>query len=368
LPPHLRTRIEIVGRDAKSIGAGRDLDQLRQQLREQPERAAPAPEPAAWRQAAQRWERYGVTGWTFGALPERITVTAGPGLPLYGWPGLEFLEGTVNVRLFRSQDDARHAGLAGLQRLVELAILKDLAWLEKDLRALDRLEPLYASLGDIGEFRESALEHLKRHLLPAEPLAALDEPHFQAAVETARQRIPGLGQQLVDRLGIILQLRHQVQSRLGLAAASAAAPTPARKLTDLRHLGRAAATAPAAHPLAAELVALVPPRFPERVAFDRLPHLPRYLKALLTRLERGALNPVKDQERARQIAPYVEALRKLEAEPKRSAEARRAVEEFRWMIEEFKVSLFAQELGTAVPVSAKRLDQQLERARMAISS
>jgi len=99
----------------------------------------------------------------------------------------------------------------------------------------------------------------------------------------------------------------------------------------------------------------LPPRFPERIAFDRLSHLPRYVKALLMRIE----------ERARQIAPYVEALKKLEAQAPRSAEARRAVEEFRWMIEEFKVSLFAQELGTAVPVSSKRLDQQLELARRA---
>jgi ATP-dependent helicase HrpA len=88
------------------------------------------------------------------------------------------------------------------------------------------------------------------------------------------------------------------------------------------------------------------------------------LKALLTRIDRAALNPAKDQERARQIAPYVTALTQLEAQPPRTAEARREREEFRWMIEEFKVSLFAQELGTAVPVSAKRLDEKWERVRI----
>jgi ATP-dependent helicase HrpA len=87
------------------------------------------------------------------------------------------------------------------------------------------------------------------------------------------------------------------------------------------------------------------------------------LKALLVRSERAALNPVKDQERVRQVAPYVEALRKLRAEPPRTLAARREIETFRWMIEEFKVSVFAQELGTAMPVSAKRLDQQLELTR-----
>ena len=90
-----------------------------------------------------------------------------------------------------------------------------------------------------------------------------------------------------------------------------------------------------------------------------------YLKAMLTRLERAAQNPIKDQERARQLAPYQNAWKQLQAAPPSSIEARQAMEEFRWMIEEFKVSLFAQELGTASPVSAKRLDEKLARIRQA---
>jgi ATP-dependent helicase HrpA len=101
-------------------------------------------------------------------------------------------------------------------------------------------------------------------------------------------------------------------------------------------------------------------RFLERIAYDRLTHLPRYLKALLIRAERAALNPAKDQNRLRQLAPYQAALKKLQAQPGRSPEAQRQIAAFRWMIEEFKVSLFAQELGTAMPVSPKRLDQQLK--------
>ena len=75
------------------------------------------------------------------------------------------------------------------------------------------------------------------------------------------------------------------------------------------------------------------------------------------------MNPVKDQERARQLAPYQSAWKQLQSTPPRSAEAGQAMPEFRWMIEEFKVSLFAQELGTAQPVSAKRLDEKLALIR-----
>ena len=107
----------------------------------------------------------------------------------------------------------------------------------------------------------------------------------------------------------------------------------------------------------------MPARFLERIAYDRLTHLSRYLKALLIRSERAALNPAKNQERIRQLAPYQEVLNQLQAQPARSPAAQRQIEAFRWMIEEFKISLFAQEVGTAMPVSPKRLDQQLEIAQ-----
>jgi ATP-dependent helicase HrpA len=317
----------------------------------------PKVESTDWLRATQQWERFGVREWTFGDLPERITVSEGPGLPLYAWPGIEFVEGVVNVRLFRNPDQARAASLAGVQRLVELAIQKDLAWLEKDLRALSRFDALYAPLGGSDELRETALEHLKRYLLPSEPLPALTRTAFDAALAEARQRLPGLSSQFIDRLGPLLQLRQQVQQRIGVAATPVVSRN--RSLTSLSQLG-APSVARTSHPLASELANLMPARFLDHIEFDRLPHLMRYLKALLIRSERAALNPAKDQERVRQIAPYQEALKKLQTQPSRSQAARREIETFRWMIEEFKVSLFAQELGTAVPVSAKRLDQQLQ--------
>jgi ATP-dependent helicase HrpA len=358
LPAHLQPRIEIFGNDSKTLGAGRNLEQLRRAFEQA--KVEPAKDPPAWQSAAEKWERFGVTGWTFGDLPERITVSEGPGLPLYAWPGLQLEDGNVNLRLFRSEDTCREASRIGVQRLVELAIQKDLGWMEKDLGALNRFEALYAPLGSIDELRETALKHLKRWILPAEALPVLAEVQFRAAVNEARQRIPGLAQQLIDRVGALLQLRQQVQQRVGSTAAPVPPPQRAKTLSDLTQIGPAA-TARRANPLAAELAALVPPRFLERIPFDRLPHLPRYLKALLIRAERAALNPLKDQERARQVAPYEEALRKLSADATRSVEARGELENFRWMIEEFKVSLFAQELGTAAPVSAKRLDEQLKR-------
>ena len=363
LPAHLRPRIEILDNQRKSLAAGRDLAQLQQRLKETKVQPAAASDSADWTRAARQWERFGLADWTFGDLPERVTVSEGPGLPVYAWPSLEFAEGSVNVRLFRNRDLARAALLPAAQRLVEFAIQKDLAWLEKDLRALGRFDSLYSTVGDSAELRETSLEHLKRHLLPAEPWAELTRANFEKAVAEARQRVPGLAPQFMDRLGLILQLRQQVQQRIGAAAISA--PPRSRSLSSFSQLGSPVVTHPI-HPLADELASLVPSRFLERVAYDRLPHLPRYLKALLIRAERAALNPAKNHERLRQLSPYLDALKKLQAQLPASVEARRQIEVFRWMIEEFKVSLFAQELGTAIPVSPKRLNEQLELLRSTV--
>ena len=408
VPAHLRPRVEVLGHNQKPVAAGRDLEKLRAHLKDV-KAAASTGGSAEWRRAAAQWERTAITSWTIGDVPERIVVSGNEGrdgalrrspspsaasgdgrfpadsnpttsLPppaslqagtsqrnvpatetVYAWPGLALEDQHVSLRLFRSLDLARTASVGGVGRLIELALQKDLAWLQKDLRSLTQLKDLYGPIGPTDELLDSAAEHVKRHILPAESLASLTSVAFEAAVVQARGRLAGLVPKLSDQLRAILQLRQQIAVKLGnTAPAGASRP---QTLTDLSQLGQSNATGKV-QPLAAELDSLLPARFLEQIAFERLPQLPRYLKALLTRLERAKLNPVKDQERARQLAPYADAVKKLQATPPKSAVGRRQVDEFRWLVEEFKVSLFAQELGTAVPVSAKRLDQQLEQLKL----
>jgi ATP-dependent helicase HrpA len=361
LPAHLRPRIEIVGHDRKPLSAGRDLDALRRQL-DQP-KATPIGETPAWSRAAAQYERAALTGWTFGDLPERITVSEGNDLPIYAWPGLRVEDGHVCVRLFSSAEAGRRVSLAGLQCLVEAALQRDLGWVQKDLRGLARFEPVLAGFTTNEELQASAFENLKRHILPTELLPALSHAHFNVAVEACRRRINGAAQQLIDRLTAILPLRAEVARR----CPSPSKPAAPQKLTSFGQIGTATSAPPVPTrgyaTIAADLAALMPKNFLEMISLDQLVHLPRYLKAMLTRFERAAQNPLKDQERGRQLAPYVEALRAVQPGPNTSPEARAKVEEFRWMIEEFKVSLFAQELGTAVPISPKRLDEFLGNLR-----
>jgi ATP-dependent helicase HrpA len=111
-----------------------------------------------------------------------------------------------------------------------------------------------------------------------------------------------------------------------------------------------------------ELDTLLPKDFLHRYSEERLVHIPRYLKAMQVRAERGAHDPAKDRNKAAQVAPFVDALRKMRdgMSPHATSERREAMEELYWLIEEFKVSLFAQELKTPLPVSAKRIEKRIK--------
>jgi ATP-dependent helicase HrpA len=137
-------------------------------------------------------------------------------------------------------------------------------------------------------------------------------------------------------------------------------------LSDLRHLGTPTPAAPAARPsspIGQELGRLLPPDFLDRTRYEQLAQIPRYLKALQIRAERAAHNPIKDQEKARLLAPYQAALDELSTKVGADPEKREPVQGFRVMVEEYKISLFAQEMGTAFPISPKRLDEALASAR-----
>ena len=355
IPAHLRPRIEVLGNDQKILGTSRDLGVLRQKLEQV--QAKPAPDDSAWSHAAKQWERAEITTWNFGTLPARITVSEAGPVPTYAWPGLPVENEDVSLRLFRTEELARLATLGGIQKLVERALAKDFAWLHRDLRELKQFDALAANFCPLAELQATAFENLKRHVLPGEVFSTLNEENFLAAVQQTRLLIPGLALKLVDQVGVILRTRNEILSRGGIQPLSSNAKT----LSDLSQLNLApCATAKPTEIWVEELDALLPRNFLAVIPWARLAHVPRYLKALVTRRERAKLNPLKDKERSQIIAPYLAKLKSLQDNPPKFNEAMVRVEEFRWLVEEYKVSLFAQELGTAVPVSPKRLDQLLQ--------
>lgn len=361
VPKHLRPRIEVIGRKRQALKVGRDLNQLREPVGDKASRpVAHAEEPPEWRSAAARWEKFDLRDWTVGDPPERIIVRDDPDLPLYGWPGFEQVEGCVNFRLFPTPEEASRNSSPAIGKLIELALHKDLGWLEKDLRSLHSVRDLYAPLGSIDELQQSAFRHALKIILPAEPLARLEESAFRLAVEQSRAKAPGLAQRIVDQIKAALEARQRLVRSLGVITSK---KTAKRTLTDLSQLDALNAPVENEHRFAAELREILPSHFPEFTDPEHLSHLPRYLRALEIRGERARLNPGKDDERAALLMPYQKQLLKLLADGSLPREAAPSVQEFRWMVQEYRVSVFAQELGTAVKVSPKRLDAQLEVIR-----
>jgi len=326
VPIHLQPRVEVIAQGNKSVMAGRDVDSIRAAVKKQERRSD------AWEQTVKRYERYAVAGWTFGDLPESIVIEEINGVPVLGYPGLALREGEVDVRLFRHADEALKSSPPAMRKLAEAALSRDIAWLHNELKTLDvksKAAPMktMSSLVALGQRPASApddgrakaaLEHILAHALRLEPLLPLTEKRFQTLCETTHRELPALAHRVRTLLAQVLETRDKI-------AASG------KRYPGMEH----------------DLARLVPADLLTRTPHAQLLHLPRYLKAVQVRAERAILTPAKDAQRAELIADF-------NGWEKEVSEANH--EAFRWLLEEYRVSVFAQELGTAQPVSVKRLE------------
>ena len=331
LPPHLRPRVEIIDHQHKTVASGRDLEAIQAHVQTR------SGHSKAWDLLAKKWERPAISSWSFGDLPDSIFVEDVAGSPLLAYPGLELQDGEVNLRLFKKMTDAEAASKNGVRRLAELVLARDLAWLGKELRALteikpapgkkpvhfrDALEKLNSSapaknVGESEVLQQAAYQHIIGHAFELDPVFPLTEARFKTMTESARRELPMLTRRVCDFVKQGFALRQKILD------------------SPNRYAG-----------LEEDLQRLLPPDFLAHCSHLRLPHLQRYLKAIQTRAERAVLNPARDAEKQKQLAPFAGWKQKVPAQQR---------EAFRWMLEEFRVSIFAQELGTSEPVSAQRL-------------
>ena len=237
----------------------------------------------------------------------------------------------MSLRLYKSRAEAEAGSREGFLGLCALALRDELAWLRRELQELAQFKARYQ--GSSLELRTQAFEHLERYLFYREQILPLRQEDFDAVLVEAKQRLRGLASRFISLVDGLLEARREIL------------------LSGRSYRG-----------LDADLERLLPDDFLARVPFHRLSHLIRYLKAVEVRAERAATDPRKDAQKAELIAVYQNQLEKLAGEtnsPERAAQ----IEELRWMLEEYRVSVFAQELGTAHPISPKRLDKKVEQIR-----
>lgn len=347
LPDHLRVRMRLIDDEGNELCASREIAEIKTALDARQNEASTKvarEDPKAWQQARRQWEKADQTEWTFGDIPVQVLVTEKAGVQVYAFPAIKPGALGVALRLYKTADESWAITQLGVTALLELQLRHDLGWLQRDLKDLRALGALTATLVPVNALQEQAYESIHcwvcdptrvfsggRANRPGEPLGQAASPYllekkFDAAVAQAKSDLRGIVPKLGDLLREILSLRQEL----------------------LVHSQPYAG-------LVEDLAALLPPDFLLRTRYDQLGHLPRYLKAMKLRADRWKQNPKKDQERVLQFAPYIKAAMEL-----KSLEGG---DSLRWMAEEYRVSLFAQELGTAVPISSVKLDRQVKALR-----
>ena len=285
--------------------------------------------PAKAPPAAPAGQRY--TGWTFGELPELMEIRKG-GQTLIGFPALVDGGDAVSIEVFDEPEVAATKHRAGLRRLVALQIKDALKYLEKNIPDLQKMAVAYLPLGTQEELRAQIIDVALDRAFLQDPLPT-DEAAFQRRVEEGRGRLTLIANEVARLAGTIL----------------AEYATAVRKIKDTKNAPEATADAQQ------QLQRLVPKNFIAAAPWPQLAHFQRYLKAITLRLEKYRADPARDAAKLAELRPQEQRYWRLVAERKGAVDAR--MQELRWLLEELRVSFFAQELRTPQPVSVKRLDK-----------
>ncbi|MBZ8138963.1 ATP-dependent RNA helicase HrpA [Rubrivivax gelatinosus] len=361
LPPHLFMNFRVVDEHGRQLAMGRDLAGLKAELGVQARsafqalaalkvKAAPAPQPSTQPAPAgrERGAGRGVvaevatpqppaapqrhTAWTFGELPELMEIRKGA-QTLIGFPALVDGGTHVEIEVFDEPEAAAAKHRVGLRRLVALQIREPLKYLEKNIPDLPKMGVTFMALGGtVEELRQQIVDVAVDRAFLAEPLPT-DERSFKARIDEGRTRLNLIAQEVARLAGVVL----------------AEYAVAARKLKDSRP------PKDVADDVAQQLQRLVPKRFLVATDWAALAHFPRYLKAVTLRLDKLRADPARDATRLAELRPLEQRYWRRIAELKGAQHAR--LDEYRWLLEELRVSLFAQELRTPQPVSIKRLQK-----------
>jgi ATP-dependent helicase HrpA len=290
--------------------------------------AAPAPPNATVSQ------HMGLTAWTFGELPELLEIVQGK-LTLIGFPALVDKGTHCDLEVFDDPTVAARTHKIGLRRLFALQMKEQIKYVEKSIPGLQQMGMQFMALGSQEELREQIINKALDIACLQDPLP-LDAASFAKRQAEGKSRLVLLVNEIARLLSQVLTEFHGLPKRLQNIPAAAA--------TDIQ----------------AQLQGLVHKRFLTENEYTQLAHFPRYLKAINVRLEKLRADPARDTKLMAEwqsaAAPYLRQAKDRQAgkntDPK--------LVEFRWMLEELRVSLFAQELRTPMPVSAKRLQKVWE--------
>jgi ATP-dependent helicase HrpA len=327
LPAHLRVNVRVVDAAGDEIAMDRDVGALQQRLREAAQLSFAAEGPA--------FERTDLRQWDFGELPRTLAIARGSER-ITGYPALVDAADSVTLTLLDTEAAAEAATRRGVTRLIGIELG------DAPLRPL-RNAPAWTTIGlqlrgamALDALRDDAVAAvIDRAYIGDDPLPR-DRNAFVAQVRRARARIPAV----IDGL---LRLVTAIAADYQALTQTLAAMTGSQRMLVAE--------------IRAQRDALVHAGFLAATPWESLHHVPRYLQAMLRRIQRYGQNPERDARHASQIDAWWSRYRERRAADERSGRASPRLAAFRWLIEELRVSLFAQELRTPMPVSFKRLEK-----------
>ncbi len=334
VPDHLRMTFRVEDEHGGVLGEGKDLDSLSRRLA--------ARLQAELSSAADDLERSGLTGWDFGPLPRTVQRRPG-GQAVVGHPALVEEDGAVAVRVLGSADAQDRAMRRGTRQLLLVELPSPVRWVAGQLSGADKLALSAGPYPEVPVLLDDCAAAAVDALVAERGGPVWDGKAYAALRDAVQVRLPRAALAVARDAARVLAAAHGIEARI----ASTTSPSLIPALTDVR----------------AQLAALVPTGFVAEVGAGRLPDLLRYLRAVERRLDVLPTAAARDRERTtvvQQLArEYGDLLADLPPE-RRGDDDSVAV---RWMLEELRVSLFAQQLGTPHPVSQKRVRTAMDALR-----
>jgi len=323
IPPELTMRVVVISDHSRVIDTGRDVEVLKS-------KHGGRAEASFGKALAPELTVSGRKDWVFGDLPERIVARIG-GSKVTAYPALVDEGDTVGVEIFDTTPNAAASQRLGLYRLLLLQ-LPDQRRLLSRIPGIDYLCLLFATVGSCKELCADIQNAVLDRSFRCDPMAIRSCTEFRSLLEQGRELVAGELNNFQHLILEILQSYRTVRQQL-------AAPVSLNEklIADVEK----------------QLAALVFPGFVTATPWKWLHHVPRYLAGIKLRLEKAEQFPDTDRHRQNQVAPFVDKTNGISGSI--LSDLHRAT--YRWAVEEFRISMFAQELGTAMPVSAARLEK-----------
>ncbi|MEU8369763.1 ATP-dependent RNA helicase HrpA [Micromonospora tulbaghiae] len=333
LPPHLRVTFRVLGDDDKPVAEGKDLPALQRELRQEVRQvvAAAAPEVA----------RTGLTEWSIGTLPRTIEQVRA-GFAVTAYPALVDEGATVGVKVFDSAAEQEAAHWAGTRRLLRLTTPSPAKFLQGRLSNEAKLALSRNPHGSVPELIEDAAGAAIDKLIGDAGGPAWDAEGFAALRDKVRADLVDTVVEVMERVRRVLASAYAVEQRLGATRNLAVVAA----LADIRN----------------QLTGLVHKGFVTETGYARLPDVLRYLTAIERRLDRLPGNPQRDKSQQDRVAAVQKEYQDMLAALPPPRRATPAARQIRWMIEELRVNVFAQALGTPYPVSEQRIYRAMDDA------